>query len=80
MTTVKYAIGEHDVVALIDPVKKTKDPGNWPTGTVGAVVSDYGDVKLIEVANDRGEMLDLIQVRELRLKLIAKSAHAQTQV
>jgi hypothetical protein len=80
MATVKHAIGEHDVVALIYQVKKTKDPGNWPAGTAGVVVSDYGDVKLIEIANDRGEMLDLIQVRELRLKLIAKSAHAQAQV
>jgi Domain of unknown function (DUF4926) len=78
MTTVKQAIHEHDVVALIDPVKKTQDSGKWAAGTVGAVVSDYGDVKLVEIANDRGEMLDLIQVREPRLKLIDKSAHAQS--
>jgi hypothetical protein len=78
MTTVKQAIHEHDVVALIDPVKKTQYPGKWPAGTVGAVVSDYGDVKLVEIVNDRGEMLDLIQVREPQLKLIAKSAHAHS--
>jgi hypothetical protein len=78
MTTVKQAIHEHDVVALLDPVEKTQDPGKWAAGTVGAVVSDYGDIKLVEIANDRGETLDLIQVQELRLRLIAKSAHVQS--
>jgi hypothetical protein len=66
MTVVKQAIGEHDVVKLRDRV------GAWPAGRVGAVVSDYGDVKLVEIANQHGEMLDLIQVAERRLELVAK--------
>ena len=78
MTTIKQTIHEHDVVALVDSVEKTQDPGKWSAGTVGAVVSDYGNVKLVEIANDRGETLDLIQVREPRLRLIAKSAHVQS--
>jgi hypothetical protein len=38
------------------------------------VVSDYGDVKLVEISDpdDFGAMLDLIQVPEQRLTLISK--------
>ena len=64
MATVKHAIHEHDAVELLDQV------GDW---TGGAVVSDYGDVKLVEISDDEsGEMLDLIQVPESHLKLVAK--------
>jgi hypothetical protein len=67
MATVKHAIHEHDAVELLDRF------GDWPAGTPGAVVSDYGDVKLVEIADDEsGEMLDLIQVPESRLKLVNK--------
>jgi hypothetical protein len=66
MATVKHAIGEHDVIELRDHV------GDWPAGRVGAVVSDYGDVKLIEITDERGVALDFIQVPEAGLKLIAK--------
>lgn len=66
MTSVKHAIGEHDVIELLDGV------GKWGSGTIGAVVSDHGDSKLIEIADDRGIMLDLIEVAEDRLRLIAK--------
>jgi hypothetical protein len=66
MATVKHAIGEIDVVELLKPV------GKWPAGTRGAVVSDHGDVKLVEIADEQGVMLDLISVAEPRLKLIAK--------
>lgn len=66
MATVKHAIGENDVIELLDPV------GRWPAGRVGAVVSDYGNVKLVEIASAQGEMLDLIQVPEPCLKLVAK--------
>jgi hypothetical protein len=79
MTTVKQAtvsraIGENDVVELVDPTSKSKETGagTWPAGTIGAVVSDHGDVKLIEIADEQGVMLDLILVREARLKLVAK--------
>ncbi len=66
MATVKHMIGEHDVIELLDPV------GEWPVGTVGAVVSDHGDSKLIEISDSRGVMLDLIEVAEDRLRLVAK--------
>jgi len=67
MATVKHAIGELDVVELREEV------GRWPAGTRGAVVSDYGDVKQVEVSESEppGAMLDLISVPESRLKLIA---------
>lgn len=66
MATVKQAIRENDVVEMLEAV------GRWPAGRIGAVVSDYGDVKLIEIADERGEMLDLVQVPEPRLRLISK--------
>lgn len=71
MAVVKHAIGEHDFVELREAVDR------WAAGTTGTVVSDYGDVKLIEISEDRppGQMLDLIQVHEPRLKLIAKHSH-----
>lgn len=66
MATVKQAIGEHDVIELLDPI------GGWPAGRIGAVVSDHGDSKLIEIADDRGITLDLVEVPEERLRLVAK--------
>ncbi len=66
MATVKHAIGEHDFIELLDGV------GKWASGTTGTVVSDYGDAKLIEISDDSGAMLDLIQVAEDRLRLITK--------
>ncbi len=66
------AIRENDVVELLDAVDKVDGAGSWPAGTVGAVVSDHGDVKLLEIADDRGVMLDLISVPEARLKLVVK--------
>lgn len=68
MATVKRTIGEIDVVELREPVER------WPTGTTGTVVSDHGDVKLVEISEDQppGAMLDLIYVAEARLKLVTK--------
>ena len=66
MIAVKHAIGEIDVVELLDRV------GKWPAGTEGTVVSDHGDIKLVEISDDRGVMLDLISVPEPRLKLVIK--------
>jgi hypothetical protein len=68
MATVKHAIAEHDFVALREKV------GKWPAGTTGTVVSDYGNVKLVEVSEDRppGQMLDLIQVPEADMRLITR--------
>jgi hypothetical protein len=82
MATVKHAIGEHDVVALRRPVDKdevlTRDPGEdrgigqWPAGTEGTVVGDYGDHKLVEISNDRGEALDFLTVSVDDLELVIK--------
>lgn len=66
MATVKHAIGEIDVVELLDQV------GKWPAGTQGTVVDERGEWKQLEIADERGVMLDLISVAEPRLKLIAK--------
>lgn len=69
MASVKHAIGEHDVIEFLDGV------GDWAAGTAGTVVSDHGDSKLIEISDDRGVMLDLIEVAEDRLRLIAKHSN-----
>jgi Domain of unknown function (DUF4926) len=66
MATMKQTIKEFDVVELLD------DIAGWPAGTVGAVVDEVGEWKQVEVADDRGQTLDLISVSEPRLKLIAK--------
>jgi hypothetical protein len=72
MATVKQAIGEIDVVAFVDDVDKAEGSGKWPAGTIGAVVSDYGDIKMVEITNDRGEALDFPLVPVEQLKLITK--------
>jgi hypothetical protein len=72
MTIVRQAIHEHDVVALTKPVDKVEGVGQWPPGTVGAVVSERGEHKMIEIANERGEALDFISQTQGQLKLIAK--------
>lgn len=65
MAMVKHQIVEHDVVAFREAVR------TWPPGTVGTVVSDYGDVKLVEVANPQGVALDFVQVPASQLDLVA---------
>lgn len=69
MATVQHRIRENDVIGLREAV------GAWPAGTIGAVVSERGDAKLIEIADERGQMLDLISLLEPRLKLIAKHSY-----
>jgi hypothetical protein len=66
MPTVSSRIKENDVVEL------RKRVGDWPSGRIGAVVSEQGAWKLIEIADDRGQMLDLISVSESDLRLIEK--------
>lgn len=66
---VKHVIDENDVVEFLDHV------GPWMPGTRGTVVSDHGDSKLIEVADENGAMLELIEVTEDRLRLVAKHGH-----
>ena len=65
MAMVKHQIVEHDVVAFRGAV------GAWSPGTVGAVVSDYGDVKLVEITDKQGVALDFVQVPASQLDLVA---------
>jgi hypothetical protein len=73
-TTVKQTIGEHDVVAFTEPIAKAEHTGTWPAGTTGAVVSDFGDHKMIEIvdAEHYGATLDMPIVPVEKLKLIEK--------
>ena len=57
-------IHEHDSVRL------RRQVGRWPAGQGGAVVAEKGIWKLIEIADDRGVMLDLISVAETDLELV----------
>ena len=72
MATVEQTIGEIDYVAFAGPVDKVEGVGQWPAGTRGTVVIDYGDHKMIEISNDRGETLDMPVVAVEKLSLIAK--------
>ncbi len=60
---VAHVIAEHDVVKLRKPLR------SWPAGTVGTVVGDHGEIVLVEIANDRGEALDFVQVPIAQLEL-----------
>lgn len=46
-----------------------EDVRGWPAGTVGTVVSDYGDVVLVEVSDDNGVALDFVRVPVAQLEL-----------
>lgn len=64
MNLTKAKITENDHVAL------TQKMGKWPAGTEGAVVSDHGIAKLVEISDDRGQELDMFIVPEEKLRLI----------
>lgn len=68
------AIRENDAVELLEAVEAVDADGSWPAGTVGTVISERGEWKLVEIAEERppGQTLDLISVNEARLKLLAK--------
>ena len=72
MATVEQEIGEVDVVAFVQAVDKVEGDGEWPAGTTGTVLSDYGDHKEVEISDDRGEALDYVIVPVTQLRLIAK--------
>jgi hypothetical protein len=65
MNTAHPQITENDVVEL------TRGIGRWSVGTRGAVVSDHGAWKLVEVSDEQGVMLDLLEVEQGDLRLIA---------
>jgi hypothetical protein len=72
MAIVKQMIRENDAVELLDAVDKVDLGGSWPAGTVGTVVSERGESKLVEIADERGATLDYVSVLEARLKLLAE--------
>lgn len=59
-------ITENDVVKLMQPIRR------WPAGREGTVLSDHGSSKLVEISDEEGQMLDLFEVAEKDLKLIAQ--------
>jgi DNA polymerase/3'-5' exonuclease PolX len=74
-TRVKHTITEVDVVACTDAIDKTdysEAAGKWPAGTTGAVVSDYGDHKEVEISDDSGVPLDFPVVPVKKLELVTK--------
>ena len=62
MATVKHAIREFDFVELLDAL------GKWPAGTTGTVVSERGEERLVEIADERGVALDYVSVAASRLR------------
>jgi hypothetical protein len=64
MKTAHLQVTENDYVELI------RANGKWPAGTRGTAVSDHGVWKLVEVSDDQGQMLDLLEVDDCDLKLI----------
>jgi hypothetical protein len=71
-TITTHAIGEHDVVAFTETVAKAESTGTWPAGTIGAVISDYGDHKLVDIVGKDGETLDMPTVPVEQLELVEK--------
>jgi hypothetical protein len=69
MVTVKQAIKEHGFVELLDSVER------WPAGTMGTVVSERGESKLVEIADERGVTLDYVSVAAARLKPVSRRIH-----
>jgi hypothetical protein len=60
---VAHAISEHSVVRFREAVH------GWPAGTVGTVISHYGEVVLVEVASETGKALEFVQVPVAKLEL-----------
>jgi hypothetical protein len=74
MATVKQAIREHDVVELLDAINRAEADGSWPAGTVGTVLDQRGESKLVEIADERGATLDYVVVAADRLALVDEHA------
>jgi hypothetical protein len=72
VATVKHAIHEHDVVALVQAVDRDEGVGRWPAGTTGTVVGERGEHKLVEISDDQGVMLDLVSQPESQLELVVR--------
>ena len=66
MAVVAQEIKEIDFVSLKERV------GEWPAGTTGTVVMDFGSDKMVEISNERGEALDLPVIPASKLELVEK--------
>lgn len=69
MAAVGHKIHEHDVVRL------QRQLGGWPEGQQGTVVAEKGRWKLVEIADDRGVMLDLVSAAEGDLDVVWSQRH-----
>jgi hypothetical protein len=69
MSATQTVIGEHDVVALLNPV------GGWPAGTKGTVIIDEPALKFVEISNEFGEALTCLDVPPDQLRLVWKCPH-----
>ena len=63
---IKQEIEEIDVVQLTEPI------GHWPAGAEGTVVIDFGEEKMLEMADTNDDPLDLPIVHCDKLNLVAK--------
>jgi hypothetical protein len=70
MTVARQQICEHDIVRL------RRSIGIWPKGREGTVVAEKGPAKLVEIADDRGAMLDLVSAPDDALDVIWSSPQA----
>jgi hypothetical protein len=46
----------------LDVVELRAESGRWPAGTTGTILEVRDDTTLVEIADDRGHMLDLLTV------------------
>lgn len=56
----------------IDVVKLTEPVGHWPAGAKGTVVLDFGEEKMLEMAGQSEDPLDLPVVHREKLELVGK--------
>jgi hypothetical protein len=47
---------------VLDVVELQAASGRWPVGTVGTVVERWTDRALVEIADERGHSLDLVEL------------------
>jgi hypothetical protein len=64
MSATQTFIGEHDVVALLNPVER------WQAGTEGTVVATFPSHRWVEIVHDDGEDFDIVSVPPGELKLL----------
>jgi hypothetical protein len=71
----RRTIGTDDVVALLQAAPAGDGVGQWRAGTVGKVIDELGEHKLVEICNDEGRFLDFVSVRARELALVERGGH-----